>query len=163
MEVTHAPALMATNSIVMDTHVKVVHVKKILTETLVISLHNVGISSWRAGNGVPKYFWAAWLCVPAPKRCDQPHSDNQHWKPKVCSIEMKTTTFACTLQQVHENDAAWVTIIYSGQDRDWLPSFLGSPSTQMKNGCKAGHGLEMRLETDYILHIEGIGCQQLWD
>ena len=45
MEVTHAPALMATNSIVMDTHVKVVHVKKILTETLVISLHNVGISS----------------------------------------------------------------------------------------------------------------------
>ena len=65
--------------------------------TLVICVRNLGISGPWAGNGVPTCFRSAWLRVPAPKRRNQPHSDSQHWKPKVC---MMTTTFVCTLQQV---------------------------------------------------------------
>ena len=68
--------------------------------TLVISTHNLDMCDPRAGNSVSAYFRPTWLRVPAPKRCDQPHSDCQHRKPKVCGIEMTTTTSACTLDQV---------------------------------------------------------------
>ena len=68
--------------------------------TLVISTHNLDMCDPRAGNSVSAYFRPTWLRVPAPKRCDQPHSDCQHRKPKVCGIEMTTTTSACTLQPI---------------------------------------------------------------